>query len=355
MSMEWASWRAVPPLSILGADQLVRPPADGLPFLRHDRAGELDLGPGALSVRGGRIAALAADATAPVQIDAGGGAVVPGFVDAHTHLPFAWDDGPVLPAARRQAAELLREGTTAFECRGASLEQLRLAARLTEAVEQESATTAEVAAEQVAAVVAATRVRALATDEAGVAAAGPAAAAHDLWLRVNAPARVGAALEHGARSVHGLTELHANEIAPLAAADTAAVLLPAAELLHADHLAPGRRLADGGAICVLASGLHPRRAPASSMPLLLGLAARLYGFDAREALLAATLNAAWALGRSADLGSLEPGKRADLLVLDAPVEALTHRLGRNPVAVVVCGGELAWVRPDQAWRVTVSE
>ena len=202
--------------------------------------------------------------------------------------------------------------------------------------------------------VAGTRVRALATNETGVAAAGPAAAAHDLWLRVDATERVGAALEHGARSVHGLTELPAGEIAALAGSDAAAVLLPAAELLHADHLAPGRALADAGAICVLASGLHPQRAPASSMPLLLGLAARLYAFDVREALLAATLNAAWALGRSEDLGSLEPGKRADLLVLDAPVETLTHRLGRNPVAVVVCGGELAWVRPDQAWRVTVS-
>jgi imidazolonepropionase len=351
--MQRASWRTVPPLSILGADQVVRPPADGLPFLRHDRAAELGLGPGALSVRGGRIAALAADPSAPVQIDAGGGAVVPGFVDAHTHLPFAWDAGPVLPAARAQAAELLREGTTAFDCRGASLEALRLAARLGAAVEQQTTATAAVAPERGADVVAATRARALATDEAGVAAAAAAASAHDLWLRVDAVERTGAALEHGARSVHGLTGLHPREVAPLAAAECAAVLCPAAELLHADRLAPGRRLADAGAICVVASGLHPRRAPAGSMPLLLGLAARLYGFDAREALLAATLNAAWALGRSQDLGSLEPGKRADLLVLDTPVEALTHRLGRNPVAVVVCGGEIAWVRPDQAWRVTV--
>jgi imidazolonepropionase len=58
------------------------------------------------------------------------------------------------------------------------------------------------------------------------------------------------------------------------------------------------------------------------------------------------------LGWSDELGSLESGKRADLLLLDGPAEHVPYRLGHNPVAAVVLAGELAWVRPDQAWRVT---
>jgi imidazolonepropionase len=64
-----------------------------------------------------------------------------------------------------------------------------------------------------------------------------------------------------------------------------------------------------------------------------------------------TLNAAWVLGRSGETGSIEAGKRADLVLLDGPVEHVPYRFGRNPVALVVLGGEVAWVRPDQAWRV----
>jgi imidazolonepropionase len=45
------------------------------------------------------------------------------------------------------------------------------------------------------------------------------------------------------------------------------------------------------------------------------------------------------------------GKRADVVVLDAPIEQIAYRLGHNPVAVVLVAGRVAYVRPDQAWRV----
>jgi imidazolonepropionase len=160
------------------------------------------------------------------------------------------------------------------------------------------------------------------------------------------------AIAEGARSVDHLSCLHPDDVAPLAAADCAAVLLPGAELLDDEHAAPARDLADAGAICVLATDLNPGTSPIASMPLIVGLAVRRYGWSVREALLAATLNAAWVLGRSDELGSLEPGKRADLLLLDGPAEHVPYRLGHNPVAAVILGGELAWVRADQAWRVT---
>jgi imidazolonepropionase len=86
--------------------------------------------------------------------------------------------------------------------------------------------------------------------------------------------------------------------------------------------------------------------------VIIGLAVRRYGWSVREALLAATLNAAYVLDWAEERGSLEPGKRADVIVLDGPAEHIPYRFGHNSVAIVVAGGEVAWVRPDQEWRVT---
>jgi imidazolonepropionase len=161
----------------------------------------------------------------------------------------------------------------------------------------------------------------------------------------NANRSVPVALVAGARSVDHLACLHPDDLAPLAAAECAAVLLPGAELLAAEPVAPGRALADAGAICALATDCNPGTSPVLSLPLVIGLAVRRYGWSAREALLACTLNAAWVLGRSDRTGSIEPGKRADLVVLDGPVEHVAYRFGRNPVRAVIAGGELAWERP----------
>jgi imidazolonepropionase len=57
------------------------------------------------------------------------------------------------------------------------------------------------------------------------------------------------------------------------------------------------------------------------------------------------------LGWSAETGSIEPGKTADLVVLDGPVEHVPYRFGRNPVLAVIAGGELAWLRPGDEGRV----
>jgi len=145
--------------------------------------------------------------------------------------------------------------------------------------------------------------------------------------------------------------MHPDDVAPLAAAECAAVLLPGAELMNAEHAPPARALADAGAIGVLATDFNPGTSPIASMPVIVGLAVRRYGWSVREALLAATLNAAWVLGWSGELGSLEAGKRADVLLLDGPAEHVPYRFGHNPVAAVFAAGELLSVRPDQAWRV----
>ena len=137
---------------VTGALEVLRPPADGLPYLRHDRAAELTLDPAPITLDGDRIAAFEADAGAAVRIDASDCAVLPGLVDCHTHLPFAgWraeeyeqkvtgvpyeeiaragggiassarafaqaSDDEVLDQARRLVAEMLAAGTTTYEAK----------------------------------------------------------------------------------------------------------------------------------------------------------------------------------------------------------------------------------------------
>jgi imidazolonepropionase len=185
---------------------------------------------------------------------------------------------------------------------------------------------------------------------------GSLAASHGMALRAHVEQfstsrSVPVALEHGARSVDHLACLHRDDLAPLARAECAAVLLPGAELLGDEQVAPARALADAGAICALATDLNPGTSPVLSLPLVMGIAVRRYGWSVREALLAVTLNAAWVLGRSGDLGSIEVGKRGDLVLLDCPAEHVPYRFGRNPVALVLMGGRVVYVRPGQEWRV----
>jgi imidazolonepropionase len=152
------------------------------------------------------------------------------------------------------------------------------------------------------------------------------------------------ALAAGARSVDHLACLHPDDIQPLARSECAAVLLPGAEFLGAEHTPPARALADAGAICVLATDFNPGTSPVASMPVIIGLAVRRYGWSVREAIAAATFNAAWVLGLHASRGSLEIGKRADLVVLDGPVEHLPYRFGHDPVKVVIQDGDVVWRR-----------
>jgi imidazolonepropionase len=405
-------------VSLRGAAQVLRPPRDGLPYLRHDRAAEMALEPGDVLLEGDRIAGFEADATAARQVDASGCAVLPGFVDCHTHLPFAgWraeeyerkvtgvpyaeiaragggiassaralaetGDEAVLAQAEGLAAELLAHGTTAFEGKtgyGLSREGEARAARLgrelgarvrrpmaltglfahaippgTTAdawmdVAEELARACDVDALDIFVESVAFGNEHLARMGAVARSTGRPLRAHVEQLATHRSVPV--ALEWGARSVDHLSCLHPDDVAPLAAAECAAVLLPGAELLGGEHIAPARALADAGAIGVLATDLNPGTSPIASMPLIVGLAVRRYGWSVREALLAATLNAAWVLGWSGELGSLEAGKRADVLLLDGPAEHVPYRFGHNPVAAVFSAGEPVWVRPDQAWRLS---
>ena len=120
----------------------------------------------------------------------------------------------------------------------------------------------------------------------------------------------------GALSVDHLEASGPPQIAALAKSRTVGVLLPGVSLHLGIPPAPGRALVDAGAAVAVGTDLNPGSSPLFSAQLALALAVRLNGLSPAEALVAATANAAAALGL-ADRGRVEPGCRADLLVLDS--------------------------------------
>lgn len=105
-------------------------------------------------------------------------------------------------------------------------------------------------------------------------------------------------------------------IAALAAARTVATLLPGTVFtLGIGHYAPARRMIEAGCALALASDFNPGSCPIDSVPLIQSIACSQMKLSPSEALVATTLNAAWALGLADRVGSLAPGKAADFLVL----------------------------------------
>jgi imidazolonepropionase len=146
----------------------------------------------------------------------------------------------------------------------------------------------------------------------------------------------------GSVSADHLEVTTADDIQRLGAADTMAVLLPAVNFnLGLVNFAPGRALADAGAPIALATDLNPGSAPCFSMPLVMAIATRYLNLLPAEALNAATINAAHAIGLEDRVGSLEVGKQADLLIVDAPdYRHLMYLLGGDPVQTVIKGGQI---------------
>ncbi|RSK43317.1 imidazolonepropionase [Hymenobacter perfusus] len=144
---------------------------------------------------------------------------------------------------------------------------------------------------------------------------------------------------------------HADYLTPAAAARiarqsqgrTVAVLLPLVPLfLRQERYASGRAFIEAGLPVALSTDFNPGSCPSKNLWLAVSVACLKMGLTPREAIAAVTINAAWAIGQQRECGSLEPGKRADILVLDVPaLEEIPYWLGENPVRQVVIGGELA--------------
>jgi len=155
------------------------------------------------------------------------------------------------------------------------------------------------------------------------------------------------AVELGALSADHLMCVTAEGIAALAGSDTVAILLPGTSFFLRSPWAPARELVEAGCAVALATDCNPGSSPTESMPAILALACLGMGLGLAEALTAATLNAAAAIGRAHELGSIEEGKRADLVILRAPTyHHLVYHYGVNPVRHVVKAGKIA-VRDGQ--------
>ncbi len=150
-----------------------------------------------------------------------------------------------------------------------------------------------------------------------------------------------AAVAAGARSADHLNHVGPEGVAALASAETtAAVLLPVSTLFLRADPPPAGDLVNAGAAVAIATDLNPGTSPCLSMPEVMAVAAALYRLPPLAALVAATANPAWVLGLHDRLGTLEPGKRADFVVLDAiDVAMISYRPGHNPVRETWIGGE----------------
>jgi len=371
---------------------------------------------GAVAWRGGAItytgpaSALGERDRAGLTVHRAAGAVLPGFVDCHTHLPFfGWradefearlagksyrdlhggggiyrsarmlagaSDEEVLDFCRPLAEEMLAHGTTSLELKtgyGLSLEaelrQARVARRLAEAIPQNTTVTLlachaipegrtreqwveDVCSELIPAAAAeglADAVDVYVEDIAftvdDLEKVAGAAREHGLPVRCHTDqlgpsGAAEAAIALGARSADHLNHVSKDGVRSLGVAETAAVLLPVSTMFLRAQPPPVTDLLAAGATVVLATDFNPGTSPCLSMPEVLSVAASLYRLPPLPSIAAATLNPAWVLGLHDRVGSLEPGKQADFVVLDSDDPAMIpYRPGHNPVAETWISGE----------------
>jgi imidazolonepropionase len=151
-------------------------------------------------------------------------------------------------------------------------------------------------------------------------------------------ASLAAALD--AASADHLMHISPAGVAALAASGTVANLLPATSFfLMSDRYAPARQLLDAGAIVSLSTDCNPGSSMTESMPMVMQLATLRMKMTVEESITAATLNGAYSLRLAHEIGTIEAGKRADLVLLDAPSYLhLVYHFGVNLVRDVLHEG-----------------
>jgi imidazolonepropionase len=339
------------------------------------------------------------------------GAILPGLVDCHTHLPFVgWrddefearlrgasyrdlhgegsiaggkggiprsarmlseaSDREILDFSRRLLDEMLAHGTTALELKTgyglsveAELRQARLARELAEETPQTATVTllachavppgvergdwVRVASQELIPTAAAeglvdavdVYVEDIAFTLEDLELVASAASGAGLPLRVHADqlGRTGAteaAVRLGARSADHLNNAGGGDLG----GETVGVLLPASTLLMRGAKPPVGEMVASGAALAVATDCNPGTSAVASMPETIALACSLYGLTPGQALVAATANPAWVLELD-EVGALIPGRRADLVLLDAPEpRAIPYRPGHNPVIRTILAG-----------------
>lgn len=160
----------------------------------------------------------------------------------------------------------------------------------------------------------------------------------------------GAALaaELGAVSADHLMVTRREEMKQMAQANVIAVLLPGTTFgLGKDDFANGRAFVEENVPVALGSDLNPGTSWCESMPMILAMATRYEKLTSAEALVAATLNAAYASGVGERVGSLQKGKLGDVLIADVPdYRYLAYRYGTNPIRTVIKRGHIVLDHPQ---------
>jgi imidazolonepropionase len=166
-------------------------------------------------------------------------------------------------------------------------------------------------------------------------------------LRVHADefANLGAAAlaaELGAASADHLMVTRRDEMRAMARANVVAVLLPGTTFgLGKTNFADGRAFIAENVPVALGSDLNPGTCWCESMPFIIALACRYEKLTPAQAIVAATINAAYSLRIADRVGSLAPGKLADVLIADVPdYRHLAYRFGANPIAMVIKRGKI---------------
>jgi len=149
------------------------------------------------------------------------------------------------------------------------------------------------------------------------------------------------AIEMGAESIDHLDEISDDEIKLLSGSNTVGVVTPTVNFnFGSSKFADARKLIDAGCTIALSTDYNPGSAPTPSQPAAMAIACRYQKLLPAEALNAATINAAFAIGLGGKVGSIEVGKEADLLMIDADDHRqLAHEFGGNLVSRVIKAGK----------------
>jgi imidazolonepropionase len=155
--------------------------------------------------------------------------------------------------------------------------------------------------------------------------------------------RLGPFLKFGPASFDHLDHVHAEDVRALAKTDTVATLVPGANYFLGVKVYPNaRHLIDSGVTVALATDYNPGTSPTISMPMALSLACTHMKMSPAEAITAATINGAWALGIPDRKGSIEPGKDADLAVFDVrDYREIPYWFGSNHCEMTIFNGAVA--------------
>jgi imidazolonepropionase len=150
------------------------------------------------------------------------------------------------------------------------------------------------------------------------------------------------AVELGAVSIEHAVKTSPAEIAALGVSDTMVVSLPCTPFGLADaHYTPALDLLAAGGTLAIATDLNPGPAWCENMQFVIALACRYLKITPAQALAAATINAARAIRRDHSIGSLEPDKQADVLILSvSDYRQLAYRFGGNLVGTVIKKGRM---------------